>query len=59
VDAFLDMPERSIDLLFRFLNQHGGHLSRRARQREFAKLTDHEASRVETIYRDSFGNEHR
>ena len=58
VDSLLDMPERSIDLLFRFLNQHGGRLSRRAREGEFAKLTDDEASRVETIYRDSFGGEH-
>jgi hypothetical protein len=57
VDSLIDMPERSIDLLFRFLNQHGGHLSQRAREREFAKLTDDEASRVETIYRDSFGGE--
>jgi hypothetical protein len=57
VDSLLDMPERSIDLLFRFLNQHGGHLSQRAREREFAKLTDDEASCVEMIYRDSFGGE--
>jgi hypothetical protein len=57
VDSLLDMPERSIDLLFRFLNQHRGRLSRRARDGEFAKLTDDEASRVETIYRDNFGGE--
>jgi hypothetical protein len=57
VDSLLDMPERSIDLLFRFLNQHRGRLSRRARDGEFEKLTDDEASRVETIYRDNFGGE--
>ena len=57
VDSLLDMPERSIDLLFRFLNQHGGHLSQRTREREFATLTDDEAGRIETFYRDSFRGE--
>jgi hypothetical protein len=54
VESFLDMPERSFDLLFRFLNQNAGHLSLRAREREFAKLTDDEAKRIETIYSENF-----
>lgn len=55
IEAFLDMPERTIDLLFRFLQQNAGRLSRRAREKEFAALTDEEASRIEAIYRASFG----
>ena len=32
------MPERLIDLLFRFLSQNDGRLSQRAREKEFAAL---------------------
>jgi hypothetical protein len=56
VDAFIDMPERSIELLFRFLHQNEGRLSNRAREKEFAALTDEEAHRIETIYGDVFSN---
>jgi hypothetical protein len=54
VASFLDMPERLIDLLFRFLHQNGGSLSQRARDREFKELTDEEAKRIETVYREAF-----
>lgn len=54
VEAFLDMPERTIDLLFRFLHQNGGTLSWRARENEFVALTDQEASRIEEVYRTAF-----
>ncbi|TIQ00320.1 MAG: cell filamentation protein Fic, partial [Mesorhizobium sp.] len=56
VNAFIDMPERVIDLLFHFLKQNGGRLSNRAREKEFAALTDEEAERMEAIYRQVFGN---
>jgi hypothetical protein len=56
VDAFIDMPARLIDLLFRFLQQNGGSLSRRAREKEFAALTDEETNRIEAIYSEVFGN---
>lgn len=54
VEAFVDMPKRTIDLLFRFLNQNDGVLSRRARQKEFSALTDSEATHIESIYREKF-----
>ncbi len=50
----VDMPDRLSGLLFRFLHQNAGRLSRRARKREFAALTDPEVVRIETIYRDAF-----
>ena len=50
----VDMPDRLSDLLFRFLNQNGGKLSRRAREKEFAALTDEEVRRVEDIYHEIF-----
>jgi hypothetical protein len=57
VEVFLDMPERLIDLLFRFLNQNNGRLSQRARTQEFSELTDEEAQRIEAIYSQSFETE--
>lgn len=57
VETMFDMPERTMDLLFRFLNQNEGKLSARARRREFAALSDTETARVEAIYRDLFADD--
>ena len=48
------MPDRTIDLLFRMLRQGKGRLSRRAREKEFAKLTAVETRRVEQAFDESF-----
>ncbi|MBK5935615.1 Fic family protein [Halorhodospira halophila] len=53
-EQIVDMPDTTLDLLFRFLQQNEGQLSKRARTREFAQLTDDEAAAVERIYRDLF-----
>lgn len=50
IKDMIDMPDRVLDLLFRFLRQNGGKLSKRARDRELAALTDDEAARIEAIY---------
>ena len=55
VTDFVDMPDRTIDLLFRFLHQNEGRLSNRARAREFDALTDDEVQRIERIYQEVFG----
>ncbi|MFN2321731.1 MAG: Fic family protein [Trueperaceae bacterium] len=54
VEELVDMPERTIDLLYRFLRQHDGTLSRRARTKELAALSDDEVERIEAIYAASF-----
>jgi len=54
IEGMIDMPDHTIDLLFRMLRQNQGRLSGRARQREFARLTDEEASRTEQIYSEAF-----
>ncbi len=56
LEALIDMPDRTIDLLFRFLQQNGGKLSARARAGEFAKLTDAEVAAVEAGYGELFGS---
>lgn len=50
----VDMPDRTTELLFSFLHQNHGTLSKRARSREFAKLTQKEVERIEAIYADLF-----
>ncbi len=50
VESIVDMPERTIDLLFRFLWQNGGRLSTRAREHEFSALSKNEAKRIEELY---------
>ncbi len=54
IEALLDMPERTVDLLFRFLHQNNGTLSARAREQEFASLTDVEAVAAERAYGEIF-----
>lgn len=58
VEAIVDMPDRTIDLLFRFLQQNGGILSRRARTNEFMALTDDETTRIERAYTDALSTDH-
>jgi len=50
----VDMPDRTADLLFRFLHQNSGTLSKRGREQEFAELTSSEVSQIEAAYADSF-----
>jgi hypothetical protein len=54
VQAFVEMPDRTVDLLFRMLRQNGGKLSGRARSKEFAALTDSEAGHLERVYSEIF-----
>jgi hypothetical protein len=50
----VDMPARTIELLLRFMRQSGGLLSKRARTREFARLSDAEVARLERLYATCF-----
>jgi hypothetical protein len=54
VADIVDMPDRLINLLFRFLHQNGGVLSNRGREREFAALTNEEVARIEAKYAGAF-----
>jgi hypothetical protein len=56
VELIVDMPDRTIDLLFRFLRQNRGTLSQRARSGEFGRLTPAEVDRVEALYGETFGD---
>jgi hypothetical protein len=56
LNLMVDMPDRLSDLLFRFLHQNGGRLSRSGREKEFAALSDEEVSRIQVIYREIFAD---
>jgi hypothetical protein len=55
IENMFDMPERTLNNLFGFLRQNEGRLSTRARENEFADLTADEVSKVEELYKASFG----
>ena len=57
IEGMIDMPERTVDLLFRFLGQNNGKLSNRAKDKEFAALTTDEVKRIEAIYGDVLPSE--
>lgn len=51
VMEIVDMPDGTVDLLFR---SYAGVLSRRGREKEFAKLTDDEIAKVEASNGNAF-----
>jgi len=59
VKEIVEMPDREIERLRGFLDQGSGHLSTRARGKELGALTDEEASRVEALYEELFGDSGR
>jgi len=56
VQQIVDMPDRTIDLLHRFLRQGRGRLSNRARTKEFEALADAEVAQVERLYAEYFAS---
>jgi Fic family protein len=54
VQEVVDMPARTVDLLHRFLRHNDGRLSKRAREGEFARLTDEEVARFEQLFQRCF-----
>ncbi len=50
IQEFLEIPDSQFDLMLGFLSQNAGHFSKRAREKQFAALTDQEVLDIETIY---------
>jgi len=50
----IEMPDRLVDLLIRFLRQENGKLSKRARDKEFNSLNEDEIKALEKKYGDIF-----
>ncbi len=49
-----EMPDMLISTLVRFLEQNGGLLSRRAKEKEFSELTEKEVKQIEEEYQSIF-----
>ncbi len=54
VEQTYEMPDKMIALLVRFLEQGEGKLSKRAKEKEFEKLTREEAEDIEGLYQEIF-----
>jgi Fic family protein len=54
MDEEFEMPDKLVSTLVRFLEQNQGVLSKRAREKEFAMLTDREIKQIETTYATLF-----
>lgn len=54
IKNYLDMPDRMVDLLIRFLHQNGGRFSKRAVEKEFAELSETERQAIEQRYEAIF-----
>jgi Fic family protein len=54
IKNYIDMPDKMVNLLIRFLNQNNGQLSKRAHAKEFAALTDKEVQTIENKYDEIF-----
>lgn len=54
IDDDFEMPDSKIALLVRFLEQNDGKLSKRAKDKEFAALTESEIEEIEEKYKQIF-----
>ena len=51
---YFEMPDKMIALLVRFLEQGAGHLSERAKSKEFRELKEEEVKAIENKYQEIF-----
>ncbi|HDH49799.1 MAG TPA: Fic family protein [Nitrospirae bacterium] len=56
LDNTYEMPDKTVALLIRSLEQYNGHLSKRKRTNEFSALTDEEVRDIESRYQEIFSN---
>jgi Fic family protein len=54
INERFDMPDRTIDLMVRFLRQNNGKFSKRACEKEFKELSAAERQELETLYAEYF-----
>ena len=52
IKNYIDMPDKLVNLLIRFLNQNDGRLSKLARKKEFSQLTAAEVQAIENKYEE-------
>jgi hypothetical protein len=55
IETLVDVPKKKLDLLWQFLQQNDGKFSARARSKEFLQFTGDEASRIEEMFSECWG----
>ncbi|MDR9498496.1 MAG: hypothetical protein RI556_04925 [Hydrogenovibrio sp.] len=53
-DLNMPLPDARLNQLLKFLQQNAGRLSKRALEKEFAKLTPEEVQQIERLYASVF-----
>ena len=54
LDNYFEMPDKTVAVLIRFLEQGNGKLSEIAKTKEFKELTDEEVAAIENKYQEIF-----
>ena len=54
IDDQFEMPDKLVSMLVRFLEQNGGTISKRARDKEFPELKDDEVEKIESAFQEIF-----
>jgi hypothetical protein len=54
LDDYIEMPDKTVALLVRFLEQNNGKLLKRVRTKEFEALTDQEVREIENRFHEIF-----
>ena len=54
LDDDFEMPDKLVSILVRFLEQHQGQLSKRAKEKEFNMLSEKEVKQIESMYASIF-----
>jgi len=54
IENYIDMPDRVVSLLIKFLQQENGKFSKRAREKEFNSLTEDEINTIESKFQSIF-----
>ncbi len=54
IENYIDMPDRLVSLLIKFLEQEKGKFSKRAREKEFKALTEDEIKTIESKFKSIF-----
>ncbi|WP_133866986.1 hypothetical protein [Azorhizobium sp. AG788] len=57
MNELVDMPDLTLDRLFRFLREGEGTLPQSAREHDFRQLREDEVARVEAAYAAAFGED--
>jgi Fic family protein len=54
IDDQFEMPDKLVSMLVGFLEQNGGTLSKRAREKEFPELKEEEVEKIESTFKEIF-----